>query len=257
MDILRKELNRIYAAQGLDAVRLDGTDVDDCKAKASVIAEVSDSCTVLTDAASDRCYIYAGHLGELLGLTDGARMYAEMSSSDEDEIYNRLHPEDLVEKRMLEYEFLTFVDSLPSDRKLFCKATCRIRVRDRHDRYIILDNSTQIIRLASNGNFWLILCCYNLSPDREEHHGIAPRIIDNSTGHITELSFDARRRRLLTDREKQILCLIRDGKLSKQISDILGISVHTVNRHRQNILEKLDVATSAQAVTAAIAMRLL
>jgi DNA-binding CsgD family transcriptional regulator len=61
----------------------------------------------------------------------------------------------------------------------------------------------------------------------------------------------------LTDREKEILLLIKEGKLSKQIAEILGISIHTVNRHRQNILERLSVGNSVEALTAAISMRLL
>lgn len=257
MDILHKELNQIYAAQCLAADNVDSAQVDVCKKLASDLAAVNDSCTVITDAACDRCYVFGGHLATLLGLTDTVPLSAEVGSSDEDDIYVRLHPEDLVEKRMLEYEFFRFINTLPAEQKLLFKATGRIRVRDRNDRYTMLDCSTQILRLSSTGKFWLILCCYDLSTDRQTHHGINPCIKNNSTGQIMTLSFDARKSRLLTAREKQILRLIRDGKLSKQISDILGISVHTVNRHRQNILEKLDVATSAQAVNAAEAMRLL
>ena len=70
-------------------------------------------------------------------------------------------------------------------------------------------------------------------------------------------SFSDRRSHILTDREKEILLLIKEGKLSKQIADILEISIHTVNRHRQNILEKLSVGNSIEAVMAAESMRLI
>ena len=66
-----------------------------------------------------------------------------------------------------------------------------------------------------------------------------------------------RRQNLLTDREKEILRLIKDGKSSKMIAGELGISINTVNRHRQNILEKLSVANSFEAISAAESMRLL
>lgn len=62
---------------------------------------------------------------------------------------------------------------------------------------------------------------------------------------------------MLSDREKEVLKLIRDGRPSKQIADMLGISIHTVNRHRQNIIAKLSVGNSIEAVTAAVAMKLL
>ena len=58
----------------------------------------------------------------------------------------------------------------------------------------------------------------------------------------------------LTKREKQVLELIRDGKLSKEISETLFISVHTVNTHRQRILGKLNANNSHEAVRFASAM---
>ena len=52
----------------------------------------------------------------------------------------------------------------------------------------------------------------------------------------------------LSEREKKVLNLISEGKLSKEIADNLCISVHTVNTHRKNILKKLKVKNSAEAV---------
>ena len=82
-------------------------------------------------------------------------------------------------------------------------------------------------------------------------------IKNHHTGKITEFSFINRRQHILTCREKEILMLIKEGNLSKQIADMLEISVHTVNRHRQNILEKLSVGNSIEAITAAESMRLI
>jgi len=45
----------------------------------------------------------------------------------------------------------------------------------------------------------------------------------------------------LTAREKQIVKLIIDGKKSKEIAQILFISIKTVNKHRSNILVKLGI----------------
>ncbi|MDE7136286.1 MAG: helix-turn-helix transcriptional regulator, partial [Muribaculaceae bacterium] len=86
---------------------------------------------------------------------------------------------------------------------------------------------------------------------------IAPRIINNRTGEIIVLSFGEKKKHVLTDREKEILLLIKDGNPSKKIADILGISIHTVNRHRQNIIEKLSVGNSIEAISAATSMGLL
>ncbi len=52
----------------------------------------------------------------------------------------------------------------------------------------------------------------------------------------------------LTKREKEILGLVKNGLLSKEISNKLSISVHTVNTHRQRFLEKLGANNSMEAV---------
>ncbi len=53
---------------------------------------------------------------------------------------------------------------------------------------------------------------------------------------------------LLTKQEKRILKLIENGLTSQQIAEELFISKSTVDTHRQNIIKKLDVKNSAQAV---------
>jgi DNA-binding NarL/FixJ family response regulator len=56
----------------------------------------------------------------------------------------------------------------------------------------------------------------------------------------------------LTTREKQVLKLIAEGKSSKEIADLLFISVRTVERHRANIMEKLNLKKTADLVKYAI-----
>jgi DNA-binding NarL/FixJ family response regulator len=49
----------------------------------------------------------------------------------------------------------------------------------------------------------------------------------------------------LTSREKEVVKLIIEGKKSTEIADALFISVKTVNKHRSNILEKLNLKNLA------------
>ncbi len=53
----------------------------------------------------------------------------------------------------------------------------------------------------------------------------------------------------LTQREKEVLKLVGEGYRSKEIADYLCISVKTVEKHRANIMQKLDLHT-ASALTA-------
>jgi DNA-binding NarL/FixJ family response regulator len=54
---------------------------------------------------------------------------------------------------------------------------------------------------------------------------------------------------MLTQREKEVLKLVGEGYQNKEIADYLFISVKTVEKHRANIMEKLDLH-SASALTA-------
>jgi DNA-binding NarL/FixJ family response regulator len=56
----------------------------------------------------------------------------------------------------------------------------------------------------------------------------------------------------LTAREREVLKLIVEGKSNKEIADILFISIHTVIRHRANIMEKLNLKKTADLVKYAI-----
>ncbi|MBD5180190.1 MAG: helix-turn-helix transcriptional regulator [Bacteroidales bacterium] len=56
----------------------------------------------------------------------------------------------------------------------------------------------------------------------------------------------------LSEREKDIIRCVAQGKVNKEIADELCISVHTVATHRRNISAKLDVHTSAGLTVFAI-----
>lgn len=52
----------------------------------------------------------------------------------------------------------------------------------------------------------------------------------------------------LTQREYEVLKLILAGKLNKQIADVLGISIKTVEVHRARVMEKMEVRSLAELV---------
>src|SRR5512140_74343 len=56
----------------------------------------------------------------------------------------------------------------------------------------------------------------------------------------------------LTQRERQILQLIAEGKSNKEIASLLNLSVNTVSVHRQNLMEELGIHRTAELVLYAI-----
>jgi DNA-binding NarL/FixJ family response regulator len=56
----------------------------------------------------------------------------------------------------------------------------------------------------------------------------------------------------LTERQKEILQLIAEGYIAKEIADMLCISVRTVERHKYNMMQELGLKTTADLVKLAI-----
>lgn len=56
----------------------------------------------------------------------------------------------------------------------------------------------------------------------------------------------------LTPREREVLTLIAEGKTNREIAEALVISVKTVDRHRENIMNKLNLHSRVELVKYAI-----
>lgn len=257
MDVLKKELQEAFSAQKFDCQRLSPMTIAECQVMIKSVTAINHGCAVLSDLAADKSYLSIGTFGEFLGLSAEELSQEVIESVDEDCIYRHMHPEDLVDKRMLELHFFRFLLTLPVEERLKYRSSCCIRLMNRKGEYHYILNQTHILRNSPCGNMWLALCQYDLSPNQTDRAGIQAHIINHETGEVLALSFGEERSKLLTDREKEILLLIKEGFLSKEIAWKLEISVHTVNRHRQNIISRLNVNNSLEAIHTAEAMKLL
>jgi DNA-binding NarL/FixJ family response regulator len=61
----------------------------------------------------------------------------------------------------------------------------------------------------------------------------------------------------LTPREREVLQLIAEGHTSKQIAEILCISIKTVQAHRGNLMSKLDLHDKAELIKYAIQKKII
>nr|WP_262896849.1 helix-turn-helix transcriptional regulator [Fulvivirga sediminis] len=103
----------------------------------------------------------------------------------------------------------------------------------------------------------LALCIYNLSGKSLNTLIHEKGLIINSTNGSTRPYNDFNYVDILSGREKEVLRLIAQGKMSKEIAELLNISLNTVNRHRQNILQKLRVKNSIEAYRMAKVLELI
>lgn len=61
---------------------------------------------------------------------------------------------------------------------------------------------------------------------------------------------------LLTDREKELLHLLAEGKTNKEAATIMNVGVSTVETHRTNLMQKLNLHNTAEIVLYAVRKRL-
>jgi DNA-binding NarL/FixJ family response regulator len=57
---------------------------------------------------------------------------------------------------------------------------------------------------------------------------------------------------LLTTREREVLQLLAEGKSNKEVAAVLNLSLYTVETHRGNILQKLNLHSGAELILYAI-----
>jgi DNA-binding NarL/FixJ family response regulator len=62
---------------------------------------------------------------------------------------------------------------------------------------------------------------------------------------------------LLTDREREVLQLLAEGKTNKEVAAALNIGTSTVDTHRVNLMQKLDVHNTAELVLYAVRKKIL
>jgi two-component system, NarL family, response regulator NreC len=62
---------------------------------------------------------------------------------------------------------------------------------------------------------------------------------------------------LLTDREREVLQLLAEGRSNKEVATVLGVGVSTVETHRANLMQKLNLRNTAEIVLYAVRKRVI
>ncbi|MDO5396209.1 MAG: LuxR C-terminal-related transcriptional regulator [Bacteroidales bacterium] len=177
---------------------------------------------------------------------------------DEDGTYRDMdiHPDDIdavIKNAISVLRHIFSVETQLKESKLIREYRAKI-----NGIYKRITEEMQIIESDAAGNPWLSLSIVNISANQEEPFIVKSQLVDTRTGDtFTPLDDMYDRDAILSKREIEILKKISQGLLSKEISSLLGLSVHTVNTHRQRILAKLKVNNSMEAVKYAVALGLL
>ena len=168
-----------------------------------------------------------------------------IEASQEINIEKLVHPDDWEVVRRIDKKVWELLDTLPEEEKLTYKYIYEMRVLDR-GKYVRMIYQMRI--LAFKGDNFLAMGIIDIAPEQSANTSVRFQIKNCLTDEIVPFAIESATDTLLTPREREILALAKEGMFSKEISEKLNISIHTVNRHRQNILEKLQVDNMIEAM---------
>lgn len=164
---------------------------------------------------------------------------------------DRIHPDDraqMTEFRIRHAEFIYSLD--PAERNNY-QTMYQFRMLNAHKQYINVISRQQVLEHDRKGKAWMISGRLEIAPDQIIRDKIKYAVLNLKTGHLwtplASLAADSG----LTPREREVLGLIGQGFLSKEIAARLHLSLYTIHNHRKNILAKLGVDTIIEAINRA------
>lgn len=227
---------------------LAGKTDSDVMSYAAMMADVENAIVVVSDVSGKSSRIFLGGFAERFDIAG----YRHENSIWEKMILSLMPEEELEAKVIAELRFFHFLKGKPKTRKSYYLLTkLRFKAKDgnmvdvAHKLFYVYDENFGAVRYA--------VCRY--SPLLFDFRGRS-MVVNSIDGTVEELSANSVSQ-ILSRREFQVLKLISEGKKSSEIASVLNVSIHTVSRHRQEILSKLQVKNSMEAVRRARSMGLI
>ena len=255
MNEQEKRYQTLFDTQQFNPDELDYSILEKHITRLALLSQVSNSGITVFDMYQ-RKHVYTSYnFSEIFGY-DLDRIESENTSY----FNSRIHPEDIIQLSRNGFAATLFLMQGKCDVK-HTKLINEYRILNLSQKYIRVIEQYQVLEFTPSGQVWLSLSTLDISPNTDTLQCVQSKLLNYKTGQIYPLSEFIGQEDCppnpLSPREKKILQLVRDGLLSKEISDRLMISVHTVNTHRQRILEKLNVDNSIEAVQHASRLGLL
>ncbi len=239
---IREELDMEFSRQQPDSVMTDDDALRRYMRIAEGYAEIENVIAVLSDLNSSKSYIVHSKFSDIIDIAT-EKCSGWIPSIWEDDILNSIKPEDLEMKMRQELLFFHYINRRSKSRRFNHYLMQKLRMRSRKGEWVEILHRLYYIPAQNGKSIRFALCLYGAMTTRLTADSV---VVDTITGQIIELTADIGVK-ILSPQEIAVLKLIDEGNRSKGIADILGISLHTVSRHRQNILAKLKVRNSAEA----------
>lgn len=241
-NITREEM---WAKQCLSSTDIDYSVWERDKSLLHQLSKLSRNCTFVVDVYKCRYAYASSNFVDLLGY-DGHKIATLERQGDY--LESRIHPDDRTQLETLQIKLSQFIYSLPPEQRNDYSNIYSFRILNAKQKYVRVTSRHQVLEQDCNGKAWLVIGNMDISPDQKKSESVDCTVLNLKSGEMFSPSSSLVSPVNLTNRELEILRLIQKGMLSKEIADKLCISIHTVNIHRQNLLRKLGVQNSFEAI---------
>lgn len=238
------EIREQLSDQLLDsALKKCQLDLEIYKQRALAYSQMEGAICVLSDMQENKSFIYKSAAADELGLKMEENP-AEIDSIWEEDMLKKIHSDDRLKKYIHELRFFKLLETMEIEERTAYSVVSKIRMKDKNEDYRWVKHRMFYIYSPDNGRLRLALCLYNIALTSS---GAPDFMIVNIIKGEVVVKDKLDYKNILSPRELEVLKCVGEGYASKEIAGLLSISVNTVNRHRQNILEKLKVKNSIQA----------
>ena len=167
-----------------------------------------------------------------------------------------IHPEDRSYFLNFENKAAEFLVMLPIEKLMKYKVRYDYRIKKKDGAYIrILQQSTAIEHDEKGGLIRTLAVHTDITPLKPDGKPVLSFIgLDGEPSYIN-VDVDkvfAASKEIFSRREKQVLALLIEGKMSKEIATTLNISKQTVDKHRKNVIAKNGLKNTVELVSSAI-----
>lgn len=243
---VKEILKEIYAEHNLLEKDLDYSVAEQYKKDLNRLSLLNNCCFFIVDLHKLE-YLFTSHnfksfFGYIPSKDDSKNRL------DEHFLDSKIHPDDFIQYKKIQLKVGEFILNQPKEEQINYKHILELRVQNIQGQYIRVLWERQPLETDKAGNLWLMLGAIIILADQSNKTELKNFFVNLKTGERIDLNYSNDIPFELTLREKEVLQLICQGFLSKEIAHKLSISVNTANIHRQNILHKMKANNSIEAI---------
>lgn len=167
--------------------------------------------------------------------------------------WSRIHPEDIEAWLSALNQLMEFtLSEIPENKRKRMNYTWNYRFKNSNEEYVNIIQNTTPLAFDADMKPIIGLAHYTVTnPNIKMQVTASAKLLNDNNEYETKY-FNNFSQKLLKDgisnRERDVIRLLVLNQSSKQISEKLNISSHTVDTHRRNILKKLNISSTGELI---------